>query len=180
MSIDDVVKGALREGSELVFSSSQEEEEDEASTADPFQSSSQGSQASREQPSQVLPSSADMEKVLTAYSEAPPSTIDISVHELKMALEADGPPLLLDVRTPGEFASGHAPTAVNVPLQELASQVSSGDLQLAGRQVAVICQAGGRSARAAAELATAFAVQDVRNVLGGTSAWVAAGYPVEQ
>lgn len=105
---------------------------------------------------------------------------DITVDELKAALEAGSPPLLLDVRTPGEFAGGHAPNAMNVQFQEVASKVASGELQLAGRPVAVICQGGGRSAKASLELTSRFSNLDVSNVLGGTNAWIAAGYPVEK
>lgn len=55
--------------------------------------------------------------------------------------------LLLDVRTPGEFASGHVPGAVNVPVQELEQKWASLKVP-ADRPVVVYCRSGARSARA--------------------------------
>lgn len=52
---------------------------------------------------------------------------------------------LVDVRTPGEFAEGSAPGAVNIPLQEL-------ELRLAEmkdkKQIVVFCRSGNRSSQA--------------------------------
>lgn len=59
--------------------------------------------------------------------------------------------LLLDVRTPAEFASGHAPGAVNLPVQELESKWSTLAVA-ADRPVVVYCRSGARSARAKAWL----------------------------
>jgi len=53
--------------------------------------------------------------------------------------------LVLDVRTAGEFASGHLPEAVNIPHTELRSRLDE-VRQLAGdRDIAVMCQSGVRS-----------------------------------
>jgi len=52
---------------------------------------------------------------------------------------------LVDVRGPGEFASGHAPGSLNIPLQDLAE--GSKDLDR-GRWVVVCCASGTRSALA--------------------------------
>lgn len=60
--------------------------------------------------------------------------------------------MLLDVRTRGEFASGHAEGAVNVPLQELSGRL--GDIPT-HCPVVVYCHSGGRSASAASLLAQA-------------------------
>jgi rhodanese-related sulfurtransferase len=56
---------------------------------------------------------------------------------------------LLDVRTPEEFAEGHAEGARNIPVQELAARF--GEVP-AGRPVVVYCRSGGRSASAGALL----------------------------
>lgn len=53
---------------------------------------------------------------------------------------------LLDVRTPQEFASGHASGAVNIPVQALAERRSELD---PGQPVVIYCRSGGRSAQAA-------------------------------
>ncbi len=54
--------------------------------------------------------------------------------------------LLLDVRTPQEFAEGHVPGAKNIPVQELAQRIAELG---AARRVVVYCRSGGRSASAA-------------------------------
>ena len=53
----------------------------------------------------------------------------------------DGRPLLVDVRMPSEFAAGHIPGAVNVPLDELRRRL---DQLPADRELAVYCQVGQR------------------------------------
>jgi rhodanese-related sulfurtransferase len=50
-------------------------------------------------------------------------------------------PFLLDVRTPQEFACGHIPGAVNIPVDHLRSRLR--DLPR-DRQIAVYCQVGQR------------------------------------
>lgn len=55
--------------------------------------------------------------------------------------------LLLDVRTREEFSGGHVPSAVNIPVQELASRLGETE-----RAVVVHCRSGGRSAQASTML----------------------------
>jgi hydroxyacylglutathione hydrolase len=82
--------------------------------------------------------------------------------------------VLLDVREPDEWTSGHAPGSVHIPMRDLPGRVS--ELE-AGRPMVAICRSGGRS-RAAAEalIGNGF---DVVNLTGGLRAWAAAGLPVE-
>lgn len=54
-------------------------------------------------------------------------------------------PVLIDVREPDEYAAGHAPSAVNLPMSQLDARV---DEVPTDAPVHVICQSGGRSARA--------------------------------
>ncbi|MFN7700729.1 MAG: rhodanese-like domain-containing protein [Deltaproteobacteria bacterium] len=54
--------------------------------------------------------------------------------------------VLLDVRTPGEFADGHVNGAKNIPVQELAHRVAE---LPRGVSVVVYCRSGARSATAA-------------------------------
>jgi len=56
---------------------------------------------------------------------------------------------LVDVRTPGEFAAGHAPGSVNIPLQELEQRAGELDPK---RWVVVACASGTRSAIASRRL----------------------------
>ena len=60
--------------------------------------------------------------------------------------------LLLDVRTPGEYAEKHIPDAVNIPVQELESRMAELPRD---RPIVVYCRSGHRSARAATMLKTA-------------------------
>ena len=61
--------------------------------------------------------------------------------EAVLAAPADRRPLLLDVRTPQEFAAGHIPGAVNIPVDDLRSRL--GELPR-NREIAVCCQVGQR------------------------------------
>jgi rhodanese-related sulfurtransferase len=80
--------------------------------------------------------------------------------------------VLVDVREGDEWAAGHAPGAVHVPLGEVSNAASRFD----GQQVLTVCRSGGRSAKAA-EILEGVGV-DVRNVAGGMPAWAEAGLPV--
>jgi len=60
---------------------------------------------------------------------------------------ADRSLVVLDVRTPEEFAAGHLPGAINIPHTELAARVA----ELEGsrdRDIVVYCRTGARSAAA--------------------------------
>jgi DMSO/TMAO reductase YedYZ molybdopterin-dependent catalytic subunit/glyoxylase-like metal-dependent hydrolase (beta-lactamase superfamily II) len=88
------------------------------------------------------------------------------------AMVADGT-LLVDVREPAEWRTGHAPGAVLVPM----AQVSARRDELTGAaRVVVVCRSGGRSAAVTQSL-RAWGV-DAVNLAGGMSAWAAAGLPV--
>jgi rhodanese-related sulfurtransferase len=97
----------------------------------------------------------------------------ITVAELRDGLREGRDGLrVLDVRRPGEYGSGHVPGAVSIPLDRLERELT----QLPkARPLAVICAGGYRSSMAASILEH-HGVQDVVNVIGGTSAWTAAGY----
>jgi rhodanese-related sulfurtransferase len=102
----------------------------------------------------------------------------VSVQELHRQLAAGEPLTLIDVRTPAEFGAAHEPAARNVPLgsPEL-TQLARAAVANA-RTVLVICESGGRSRRCCEELLATGA--KVLSVEGGTAAWRAAGFPVEQ
>ncbi|WP_137994438.1 rhodanese-like domain-containing protein [Streptomyces vilmorinianum] len=81
---------------------------------------------------------------------------------------------VVDVRTPGEYASGHVPGALNVPLDQLGRAVPALQ-EAAGRgELLVVCQSGARSASACARL-SAHGVAAL-NLDGGTSGWAARGH----
>ena len=74
---------------------------------------------------------------------------------------------LVDVRSPEEFAGGHLPGAINVPVQQLDGRM--GEIGPHDQPVVVYCQSGMRSARAASTLRQA-GFASVHN-LGPMSAW---------
>jgi rhodanese-related sulfurtransferase len=79
---------------------------------------------------------------------------------------------IVDVREPHEYAAGHVPGAVNMPLSSFdPGKLPKGDCVL-------ICQAGGRSAKALAA-AKGAGREDVRHYAGGTGGWRAKGESVE-
>ncbi|MCX7632825.1 MAG: rhodanese-like domain-containing protein [Turneriella sp.] len=64
--------------------------------------------------------------------------------ELKELLE--GKALVVDVRTPAEFAAGHHPRAINIPVDQVPARLKEfGDKS---RPIVVYCASGGRSGHA--------------------------------
>ena len=88
--------------------------------------------------------------------------------------DAGPPPTVVDVRSAAEFAGGHIPGAMNIPLPQLEERL--GEIP-AVRPVAVHCEGGYRSAIAASLLAR-LGRQDVHDLVGGYKAWSAARPPV--
>lgn len=79
---------------------------------------------------------------------------------------------IVDVREPGEYASGHVPGAVNLPLSQF------DPAKLPKGECVIICQAGGRSAKALGQAMQAGRT-DVRHYAPGTGGWRARGGAVE-
>jgi hydroxyacylglutathione hydrolase len=76
-------------------------------------------------------------------------------------------PLVLDVRTKGEFDAGHIPSAVNLPLGELPSRLSE---LPSDRRIVATCRTGSRSSTALSLLRAAGFAQSV-DQRGGFEAW---------
>ncbi|MER5686206.1 rhodanese-like domain-containing protein [Streptomyces sp. NPDC002205] len=85
---------------------------------------------------------------------------------------------VIDVRTPGEYAGGHVPGAHNVPLDRL--DEAAGALKNAATRtpLLLVCASGARSAKGCAQLAGLGI--EAATLEGGTTAWAAAGHPVER
>ncbi|HEX6055119.1 MAG TPA: rhodanese-like domain-containing protein [Intrasporangium sp.] len=98
-------------------------------------------------------------------SEVPVTTVE------HLADEA----VIVDVREPNEWAAGHAPNAIHIPLGELPSRLD--ELPDTDDTVGIVCRSGGRSSRAVAWLTQQGF--DVANVEGGMRAWQSAGKPLE-
>jgi len=80
--------------------------------------------------------------------------------------------MVIDVRTPEEYATGHIAGALNVPLARLPYVARD----LPDGQVLTACSMGGRSWQAAQRLA-GFG-RTALSISGGTKAWRAAGHPI--
>lgn len=52
--------------------------------------------------------------------------------------------IIVDVRSPGEFQSGHVKGSKNIPLQNIGNQLN----KLKGKEVIVVCKSGMRAAQA--------------------------------
>lgn len=86
----------------------------------------------------------------------------------------DAGAVVLDVRSPAEFAAGHVPNARNIPLAELEQR--AGELP-ASKPVLVCCDNGSGSSRATA-LLRRNGREDVFSLAGGVQGWRQAGLPV--
>ncbi|MFD3695378.1 rhodanese-like domain-containing protein [Streptomyces sp. NPDC058646] len=84
---------------------------------------------------------------------------------------------VVDVRTPGEFASGHLPDAVSIPLDLIGRALP--DLRRAAgrRPLLVVCASGARSESAVATLASHGI--EASSLTGGTAAWAAEGHRLD-
>jgi phage shock protein E len=66
--------------------------------------------------------------------------------------------VVIDVRTPEEFAAGHLPNATNIAVQDFGSHLDDVDKLVASdhsRAIVVYCAAGSRAAKAKAQLEAA-------------------------
>jgi len=79
---------------------------------------------------------------------------------------------IIDVRTPEEFAQGHLPCAVNMPLQRFAPSAVA---DAPGRETSRYCRSGRRSGIAAQMLAE-LRGESVRHLSGGILAWQQADF----
>ncbi|MCS6864185.1 MAG: rhodanese-like domain-containing protein [Gemmataceae bacterium] len=104
----------------------------------------------------------------------------ITPAELYARHQRGEPVEVIDVRTPVEFREVHCPLARNIPLTELdPSAVIASRSGSADQPLYIICKSGSRGRQACEKfLAAGFA--NVINVEGGTSAWEAAGLPVNR
>src|SRR5690349_5217396 len=98
---------------------------------------------------------------------------DLKLDDVKQLMD-DGYEVV-DVREHWEWKRGHLPGARHVVLSQILANPTA---QKFNDRTIFICAVGERSA-VAAEMAVALGVKDVVSFRGGTSAWKAAGLPLE-
>ncbi len=107
----------------------------------------------------------------------PPKAIGVSTRNLEWAgwetLRGDTNRIVLDVRSPQEFASGHIPRAINIDIRA-AEFIENVKKLSKDKTYLVYCAIGGRSAKACTQM-DGLKFKDTVNLLGGIRAWQAGG-----
>jgi len=94
---------------------------------------------------------------------------------LERQAKGDSSLFVLDVRTPKEYAAGHVPGAVNVPYDQVASQLAEIPKD---KDVVLYCKSG-RRAGLAAQVLQANGYTKLGHLQGDMPAWLQDGRPVD-
>lgn len=94
--------------------------------------------------------------------------LEITASELKAALDAGADIQLIDVRQPDEFAFAKIEGAKLIPLGEIIARMGELDPT---RETVIHCKMGGRSARAIEALQHYGFIGNMKNLVGGITAW---------
>ena len=97
---------------------------------------------------------------------------------LQRQAAADASLVVLDVRTPQEFAEGHVPGAINIPHDQVEARLA----ELAGardKDLVVYCRSGKRAALAA-ETLRKHGFTRLQHLEGDMAGWAAANRPTEK
>ena len=103
-----------------------------------------------------------------------PSYGDISIEQARRLIESNPDLVIVDVRTPEEFATGYFEGAVNLCV-ECDAQLLLDNLD-PNDDILLYCRTGRRSANAL-EILKENGYEKVYNMLGRITGWVDAGYP---
>lgn len=85
--------------------------------------------------------------------------------------------LVLDVCTDKEFAEGHIPDAVNLPLSRLSSEADNALAKSKDKPVIISCRSGNR-AKSAAKKLSKLGFKDIYILSGGNAAWKKENLPM--
>ncbi|MGW6458275.1 rhodanese-like domain-containing protein, partial [Streptomyces sp. NPDC055078] len=85
---------------------------------------------------------------------------------------------VIDVRTPGEYASGHLPGALNIPLDQVRRALPVIREAADRGEILVVCASGARSESACALLAESGVT--TATLVGGTNAWAERGHTLDR
>jgi rhodanese-related sulfurtransferase len=98
--------------------------------------------------------------------------------QLADRISGEQAPPLIDIRTPGEYRSGHIPGAVNIPLQDFQRRFAElGAFR--DREVVLYCETGARASYGGRWLKSQ-GFQELRVLDGHMGAWRGAGLPTER
>ena len=98
--------------------------------------------------------------------------------EVKARLGTPQAPLMVDLRTPPEFAIAHLPGAVNIPLPELVKRLE--EVRPAeGHELLIYCLNGSRT-RQAEPLLYAHDINNFYHLEGSLEGWLLKNYPIEK
>ncbi|MDA3790987.1 MAG: rhodanese-like domain-containing protein [Desulfobacula sp.] len=101
----------------------------------------------------------------------------LSSKHAKTYIKTDNP-LILDVRTPKEYATGHLENSILLPVQELQKRISELDVHK-NNAILIYCASGNRSTVASKILIDA-GFKKIFNLRHGISGWAKNNYPIVQ
>lgn len=92
---------------------------------------------------------------------------EITPEELANRIKEGKAPVMIDVREVDEYAAGHIPGSINLPLSEFINLYQQIPQE---KEVALVCRSGNRSGRAYGFLFQQ-GWRQIRNMVGGMLAW---------
>jgi len=113
-------------------------------------------------------------EALAGRSDLVWTTERISAPAVAQELANAGPPLLLDIRNPREWAAKHVDGSVNIPLNHLQERIAELPRD---RRIAIHC-AGGYRSSIAASILQQYGITNLAEMAGGLAAWEAAKLPL--
>lgn len=105
----------------------------------------------------------------TVQTEAPTLRKDIDATAAHTWLESDNPPILIDVRTPSEYADGHIEGSSMIDYKDNSFKSEIVKLDKEATYL-IYCRSGGRSAKAS-DYMISQGFKDVTNMEGGYLDW---------
>ena len=107
-----------------------------------------------------------------------PTVPQVNVEDVKKALDAKEQCVLLDVRTPGEYTRGKITGSINLPVDQIQSDIET-VIPDKSAKVYVYCLSGSRSVYAV-DMMGKLGYTNVFDVSHGLLAWRVKGYTVAQ
>ena len=98
---------------------------------------------------------------------------DITVEEAKSLIESNVSLIILDVRTPEEYDSGHIKEAILIPISELEGRLDELSKE---EELLIYCRTGNRSTNSV-NILKANGYTKIFHMNNGITAWIQAGYP---